>query len=175
VNKRGKPDSWMPVDLFVEYLNLELKLIAEMKHLASMSSSMTVSFFVYSLRKEFEMHLGRPISGRHTSKKDVKYLADLIFSEGSISPTKPRSCPHQSLNLTGKGLDAVYSGAIPAFNQQLSDFQGPGGSSYQTAGKKANTPDDSGDTASNNSCDGSNASEAFESDTPQGSSGRSFL
>ncbi|KAN0069532.1 hypothetical protein V8E54_012547 [Elaphomyces granulatus] len=97
---------------------------------------MTVSFFVYSLRKEFEMHLGRPISGRHTSKKDVKYLADLIFSEGSISPTKPRSCPHQSLNLTGKGSDAVYSGAIPAFNQQLSDFQGPGGSSYQTAGKR---------------------------------------
>jgi hypothetical protein len=45
VNKRGKPDSWMPVDLFVEYLNLELKLIAEMEHLASMSSSMTVSLF----------------------------------------------------------------------------------------------------------------------------------
>jgi hypothetical protein len=125
---------------------------------------------VSSLRKEFEMHLGRPISGRHTSKdfkKDVKYLADLIFSEGSISPTKPRSCPHQSLNLTGKGLDAVYSGAISAFNKQLSDFQGPGGSSYQSAGKKANTPDDSGDTASNNSCDASNASEDFESDIPQ--------
>jgi hypothetical protein len=122
------------------------------------------------------MHLGRPISGRHTSKdfkKDVKYLADLIFSEGSISPTKPRSCPHQSLNLTGKGLDAVYSGAISAFNKQLSDFQGPGGSSYQTAGKKANTPDGSGDTASSNSCDASNASNAsnasedFESDIPQ--------
>jgi hypothetical protein len=179
VNKTGKPDGWMPIDLFVEYLNLELKLIIYDRRNGTFgvdelfNDCVLLCDYVSSLRKEFERNLSRPISGRHTSKdfkKDVRYLADLIFAEGSITPTKARSCPHQSLNLVGKGKDAIYSGAISTFNQHLSDSRGPENSSHQADGKDADTLEDSDDgnvKAIDNVCNADNASEDFDGDIPQ--------
>ena len=88
------------------------------------------------------------------------FLAISIFAEGSITPTKARSCPHQSLNLVGKGKDAIYSGAISTFNQHLSDFRGPENSSHQADGKDADTLEDSDDgnvKAIDNVCNADNA------------------
>jgi len=134
VNKRGKPDSWMPIDLLVELLNLELKLILYARRNGTFGTDelfedcILLCDYASSLRKMFEIRLGRLTCGRHTPKdfkKDIRYLADLILLEGSITPTKTWSCPHQSLNLVGNGVDALCSSAISNFNQQLSDFQGP--------------------------------------------------
>jgi hypothetical protein len=131
VNKRGKPDSWMPIDLLVELLNLELKLIIYARRNGTFGADelfkdcILLCDYASSLRKAFEIHLSSPTSGEHTPKdfkKDIRYLADLILAEGSISPTRPRSCPHKSLNHIGRGVNALYSGAISKFNQQLSDL-----------------------------------------------------
>lgn len=173
VNKKGKPDSWMPIDLFVELLNLELKLILYDRRNGTFGvdelfdDCVLLCDYASSLRKEFEMHLSSPSSGRHTAKdfkKDVRYLADLIFAEGSITPTKARSCPHQSLNLMGKGVNALHSSAVSNFNQQLADFQRPERSSCQADG--AGDEDAIKDTG-DNECDPSNEGDEFDSDIPQ--------
>ena len=57
---------------------------------------------------------------------------DLILVDGSITPTKAKSCTHQSLNLVGKGVNAIHSGAISNFNQQISELQQPKGDIRRT-------------------------------------------
>ena len=134
INKRGKPNSWMPIDLHVELLNLELKLIINARRNGTFGADelfkdcILLCDYASSLRKAFEIHLSSPISGEHTpkdSKKDIRYLADLILVEGSISQTTSRSCPHKSLNLLGEGVNALSSGAVSRFNDQLSNSQLP--------------------------------------------------
>jgi hypothetical protein len=180
VNRRGKPDSWMPVDLLVELLNLELKLIVYDRRNGTFgvdelfNDCVLLCDYATSLRKEFEIHLSSPSSGKHPPKdfkKDVRYLADLIFAEGSITPKKARSCPHQSLNLMTKGVDALFSGAISNFNQQISDFQRHERNFRQADGAgDTDAVEDSSDgnsTASDNECDASNEGDESNSDIPQ--------
>ena len=128
VNKRGKSDSWMPIDLYVELLNLELKLIIYDRRNGTFGvdelfkDCILLCNYSSSLRKAFEIHLSRPTSGEHAPKdfkKDIRYLADLILVEGSIAQKRSRSCPHKSLNLMGAGVQALSSSAILRFNEQL--------------------------------------------------------
>lgn len=74
----------MPIDLHVELLNLELKLIIYARRNGTFGADelfkdCILSDYASSLRQAFEIHLSSPISGEHMpkdSKKDIRYLAD---------------------------------------------------------------------------------------------------
>ncbi|KAN0083279.1 hypothetical protein V8E54_002367 [Elaphomyces granulatus] len=149
--------SWVSIDLHIELLNLELKLILTARRNGTFGvdelfkNCVLLCDYASSLRNLFEIRLSRPSSGRHTHKdpkKDVRYLADLILVEGSITPTKAKSCTHQSLNLVGKGVNAIHSGAISNFNQQISELQRPKGDIRRTHPTGSN--DDLSSNASEN-------------------------
>jgi hypothetical protein len=78
-------------------------------------------------------------------------ISDLILVEGSISPAMAKSCTHQSLNLVGKGIDAIHSGGISGFNQQVSGLQGRKGNISRRHPDRNN--DDLGLNANQNSED----------------------
>jgi hypothetical protein len=88
-----------------------------MGHLVSMSFSKTAFFFyviIYyneiSLRYVLVALQAEGIRTRIPRRIPDTYLADLILVEGSITPTKAKACTHQSLNLVGKGVNAIHSG-----------------------------------------------------------------
>ncbi|KAN0083793.1 hypothetical protein V8E54_002881 [Elaphomyces granulatus] len=62
-----------------------------------------------------------------------------------------KSCTHQSLNLVGKGIDAIHSGGISGFNQQVSGLQGRKGNISRRHPDRNN--DDLGLNANQNSED----------------------
>jgi hypothetical protein len=73
----------------------------------------------------------------------------------------------QRQGLTLINLSILWAKEKTHFNQQLSDFRGPGSSSHQADGKVADTLEDSDDGNVKASDNGCNAGNDFDSDIPQ--------
>jgi hypothetical protein len=72
-----KSNSWMPIDLHVELLNLELKLIIYARRNGTFGADelfkdCILCDYTSSLRKAFEIHLSSPTSGEQTPNFEPK-------------------------------------------------------------------------------------------------------
>ena len=131
INVQGKEDSFKEVDLDIEHHNGNLKEFLNSRRNGTVNVDTLFDYAILcsdhaaDLKVAIEKAWGEASYRDHTNKDPGRDIFSLAWNlhESSLVLTEGRSCLHQSPNILGDGLTALF-GALRRFKDQLAARRG---------------------------------------------------